>query len=313
MKLALVFPGQGSQHVGMGREFYDAHQSVRDVFARAGEALGLDMAGLCFSGPDMELNRTERTQPALLTASIAAFTVLRAVLRDEGVEPVLVAGHSLGEYTALVAAGALGLEEAVKLTDVRGQFMQSAVPEGKGKMAAILGLDRAQVDAACAEVAAGYVAAANYNCPGQIVISGEAEAVEEAMGRCKEAGAKRAIALAVSVPSHSKLMDGAAEKLSAHLEGISMAEPSVPVVCNSEARAVTDVAELKQALVRQLNGPVLWEDCVGAMTSAGIDTFVEVGPKQVLSGLIRRCDKEVTTLGVENPDSLAKTLEALRG
>ena len=308
MKLALVFPGQGSQHVGMGKDFYDAHASVRDVFARAGEALGYDMAKLCFSGPDMELNRTERTQPALLTASIAAYTLLKA----EGVEPVLVAGHSLGEYTALVAAGALGLEEAVKLTEFRGQLMQSAVPEGKGKMAAILGLDRAQVDAACSETGAGYVAAANYNCPGQIVISGEAVAVEEAMGRCKDAGAKRAIALAVSVPSHSRLMDGAAEKLSAHLEDISMSEPSVPVVCNSEARAVTLVAELKQALVRQLNGPVLWEDCVRAMTSAGVDTFVEVGPKQVLSGLIRRCDKEVTTLGVENPDSLAKTLEALR-
>ncbi len=188
MKIALVFPGQGSQHVGMGSKFHDASQLAREIFGRASKALGYDMAALCFEGPEDELNRTERTQPALVTTSFAALTVLRA----EGVEPALVAGHSLGEYSALVAAGALGLEEALKLTELRGQLMQNAVPKGKGKMAAILGLGRRQVDSACEACETGYVASANYNCPGQIVVSGEAVAVDEAMDRCKQAGAKRA-------------------------------------------------------------------------------------------------------------------------
>lgn len=307
MKTAFVFPGQGSQHTGMAKALYDASAEVRAIFERASGALGYDVASLCFDGPEDELNRTERTQPCLLAASMAAYEVLTAA----GVKAFVMAGHSLGEYSALTAAGALGLEDALKLTEARGQIMQEAVPAGKGKMAAVLGLDRAKVDEACASVSSGYVAPANYNCPGQIVISGEAAAVEEAMAKLKEAGAKRALELAVSVPSHSKLMDSAAGELGKRLEEVELKTPSVTVVANATAGMLTDPAGIRQALVNQLNGPVLWEDSVRAIVKAGVDTFIELGPRKVLSGLIKRIDGSVRILNVEDPESLEKTLSEL--
>lgn len=309
MKTAFVFPGQGSQHVGMAKALFDSSAEVRALFERASEALGYDIAKLCFEGPEEELNRTERTQPCLLVASMAAHTALEAA----GVKAGLMAGHSLGEYSALTAAGALKLEDAVRLTEFRGSVMQEAVPEGAGKMAAVLGLDRAKVDEACASVGSGYVASANYNCPGQIVISGEAKAVEEACEKLKEAGAKRALVLAVSVPSHSRLMDPASERLKERLGEVGISAPSVPVVANATAGEVTEPGAIAGALVRQLNGPVLWEDSVTAMVRAGVDTFIEVGPKKVLSGLIKRIEGSARILNVEDPESLEKTVSELGG
>jgi [acyl-carrier-protein] S-malonyltransferase len=311
MKLAFVFPGQGSQHIGMVKEFYDSRAEVRAVFDEASEALGYDVAKLCFDGPEEELNITSNTQPCLLTASIAAL----AVLRGEGLEAEGFAGHSLGEYTALVAANSLSLTDAVNITRKRGQIMENAVPAGVGMMAAVLGLDRETVDSACAAIKAGYVAPVNYNCPGQIVISGEKAAVEAAMVSLKIQGARRVLPLSVSVPSHSKLMDGAAKELSQYLfrDDIKMQAPEMPVISNADAVFLSTVEETKAALVKQLNNPVLWEDCVATMTKAGFDTFIEVGPGKVLSGLIRRCDKEVTVLNVSDPKTLAATVQSIKG
>ncbi|MEJ2253519.1 MAG: ACP S-malonyltransferase [Nitrospirota bacterium] len=307
MKLAFVFPGQGSQKVGMGRDLHEGLDEVKRLYEKASEALGYDVARLSFEGPEEELNRTERTQPCLLAASMASYLALAS----RGVRADIMAGHSLGEYTALVAAGALPLAHALRATELRGRLMQEAVPEGKGLMAAVLGLERARVQEVCRSVASGYVAPANYNCPGQIVISGERPAVEEAVERLKEAGAKRALALAVSVPSHSRLMEPAAERLAEHLREVPMREPSVPVVGNADARVMGSVQEIKDALVRQLKGPVLWEESVGLMARSGVETFVEAGPGKVLAGLVRRCAPDARALGVEDRESLASTLSAL--
>jgi [acyl-carrier-protein] S-malonyltransferase len=309
MKLAFIFPGQGSQHVGMGKGLYEAFQEVRALYDEASETLGYDMAALSFEGPEKELNLTMRTQPALLTASVAALRTLGL----KGVRPDAVAGHSLGEYTAVVAAGALSFADALRITEYRGKLMQEAVPEGKGLMAAVLGLGREPVDEACASITSGtsgYVAPANYNCPGQIVISGETPAVQEAMERLKEAGAKRVVPLAVSVPSHSRMMDEAAKTLSEHLflGDIEMSDPAIPVICNSEASFLRTADGIKAALVRQLNSPVLWEYSVAAMINEGIETFVEAGPGKVLSGLVKRCSKVAGIHNVQDPESLEKTV-----
>lgn len=306
-ELCFVFPGQGSQYVGMGRNMYEKYDKARKVFEKASETLGYDVASLCFNGPEEELNRTTRTQPCILTVSIAIYKVLI----DKGLKPSVTAGHSLGEYSALVAAGVLDLDKALILTEKRGQFMQEAVPEGKGLMAAILGLQRKEVDEICLSVRSGYVVPANYNCPGQIVIAGEKKAVEEAISLAKEAGAKRAVPLSVSVPSHCALMAEASERLAQLLKDIDFHSPSVPVVNNADALFLNNVESIKSSLVRQLNSPLLWEDSIKAIIDSGIETFVEVGPGKVLSGLIRRIDPKVNVLNVEDNASLEKTLSSL--
>jgi [acyl-carrier-protein] S-malonyltransferase len=308
MKISFVFPGQGAQRVGMCRELWENFDEAKKVYEEASAALGYDVADLSFNGPQEELNRTFRTQPCILTASIAA----NSVLASKGVEPYVVAGHSLGEYSALVAAGVLPLSEAVKLTEKRGMFMQEAVPEGKGLMAAIIGLDRNKVDDICVSVDAGYVSSANYNCPGQVVIAGDKAAVEEAMKLAKSAGAKRALPLAVSAPSHCTLMVGASDRLGELLNTIEFNAPSVPIVNNADAMFLTNAERIKYSLIAQLNSPLLWEDSIRNIVEKGIDTFVEVGPGKVLSGLIRRIESSATVLNVEDMESLNKTLGALK-
>jgi [acyl-carrier-protein] S-malonyltransferase len=297
MKTAFVFPGQGPQYVGMGKDIYEHYPVAKEVFRQASEALGYDVADLCFNGPVEELNRTFRTQPCILTVSSA----LNSVLKEKGIQPSVVAGHSLGEYSALVAAEVISLKDSAILTEKRGRFMQEAVPEGKGLMAAILGLERKKVDEICDSLISGYAAAANYNCPGQIVIAGEKTAVEEAIELCKSAGAKRAIALAVSVPSHCKLMNGASERLGKLLGPMELKDPFIPLVNNADANFLKTAEEIKPSLIRQLNSPLLWEDSIKAIYASGIDTFIEVGPGKVLTGLIKRIVPEAK---ISSADSL---------
>jgi [acyl-carrier-protein] S-malonyltransferase len=289
MSIAFVFPGQGSQYVGMGERIYNTYQEAKLTFEEASEALGYNVAELCFLGPKEELNKTYRTQPCIVTVSIAFYRILK----KRGIEPTSVAGHSLGEYSALVAADVISFSDAVRLTEKRGRFMQAAVPEGKGLMAAILGLNREAVDEVCLSVTSGYVAPANYNCPGQIVIAGEKAAVEDAIAFAKEAGAKRAMALAVSAPSHCALMIEASRALAEELKNIRFNPPRIPIVNNADAIFLNTVDSIKASLVKQLDSPLLWEDSIRTMIDSGIDTFVEVGPGKILTGLIRRIDPTV--------------------
>jgi [acyl-carrier-protein] S-malonyltransferase len=304
----LVFPGQGSQSVGMGRALYDAHAGVRAVFEEAETILGYDVAELCFNGPADRLNLTEYTQPALLTTSIAAFRLLAPA----GLRPLAVAGHSLGEYSALVAAKGLTFGAAVSLVEKRARYMAEAVPSGSGLVAAILGLDAGPLREACLQASAlGVVAPANFNCPGQIVIAGEKAAVERAIELAKAKGCRKAIPLAVSVPVHTPLMRVAAERLAHDVMATAWSELSAPLVNNAEAKALRAPAEVRASLIKQLPSPVLWEDSIRVMSRMGVTTFIEVGPGTVLTGLIKRIVPDAMTLNVQDPKSLDTTLSAL--
>lgn len=311
MSFAFVFPGQGSQSLGMLAALGESRAEVRDTFTEASDALGYDLWALCQQGPETELNRTEKTQPALLTAGVAVWRAWQAV---GGPTPALLAGHSLGEYTALVAAGALDFTAAVKLVEFRGQAMQAAVPDGQGAMAAILGLDDADIAAACAEAAQGEVVSpVNYNSPGQVVIAGAAAAVARAVDACKTRGAKRAVPLPVSVPSHCSLMQPAAEQLAERLAGVALATPRIPVLHNVDVQTHADAEGIRAALVAQLHNPVRWVEIVQALAQAGVGTLLEGGPGKVLAGLTRRIDKELTALPVFDPDTLATALATIKG
>jgi [acyl-carrier-protein] S-malonyltransferase len=311
-KLAFIFPGQGSQAVGMGKDLHDAFPEARAVFEQVDAALGEKLSRLCFEGPEEALKLTANTQPSILAASAAA----AAVLARHGIVPDLVAGHSLGEYSALVAAGACGAAEAAKAVRARGTFMQEAVPQGKGAMSAVLGLAPAKVREVCAAVAAEtgeVVSPANYNEPAQTVIAGAAAAVEKAGGRLKEAGAKRVLPLPVSAPFHCALMAPVRARLEPVLRGIAWKAPSRPVVTNVEATPNADAARIVPLLVEQVTAPVRWIECVEELVRQGVTRLVEVGPGKVLSGLAKRIDKSVEVWNVEDRASLEKALAALKG
>ena len=305
-KLAFVFPGQGSQSVGMLAELASENPQVQDTFAQASEVLGYDLWALTQNGPEADLNATHRTQPALLAASVAVWRVWQA---KGGEQPQVLAGHSLGEYSALVCAGVLDFQDAIKLVQLRGELMQQAVPAGTGAMYAIIGLDDDKVIAACEQAAQGdVVSAVNFNSPGQVVIAGQTEAVARAGEACKEAGAKRALPLPVSVPSHCALMKPAAEKLAVELEKLQVNAPVIPVVNNVDVALPTDPELIRDALVRQLYSPVRWTESVQKLAEMGAEKVLEVGPGKVLTGLIKRIDKSLDVDAINTPDSLNASL-----
>ncbi len=308
-RIACVFPGQGSQYSGMGRRMAEAYPIAREVFERADVVLGFPLSRLCFGGEEQELLKTENTQPAILTTSIACYRVLE----QAGVRPDFVAGHSLGEYTALVAAGSLAFEDALLLVRRRGQYMQEAVPLGQGAMAAILGMPADAVERLCREVAHGQVCApANFNSPQQIVISGHAEAVERAIALARERGARRAVRLPVSAPFHCALMQPAEDRLADDLACVTFADLVIPLVNNVDATIIASGEAARDGLRRQVSRPVRWEESVRRLLAEGVTTFIEVGPGRVLSGLIRTMDRSVRTLAVEDPTSLEETLRELQ-
>lgn len=309
-QVAFVFPGQGSQKVGMLAELAAAHPSIKHTFDEASQALGYDMWDLVQNGEQQQLNLTETTQPVLLTASVAVWRLWQA---QGGAVPALMAGHSLGEFSALVCAGSLQFEDAVKLVRARGQAMQTAVPVGEGAMAAVLGLDDAKIIEICQQASdAGVVEAVNFNSPGQVVIAGQVAAVDKAIELLKAAGAKRAMPLPVSAPFHTSLMRPAGEKLEAALADLNVASPELAVVHNVHGQTESDPAKIKALLVEQIYSPVKWVSCVETMLDKGIETTVECGPGKVLSGLSKRIQKSLTCLNIESPETLDAALAALK-
>lgn len=308
-KTAYIFPGQGSQSVGMGKDLFDNYGAARDVFDAADEALGFSLSDMCFSGDEADLQLTANTQPAILTVSVAAY---RAAIAEGFDEPDLVAGHSLGEYSALVAAGVLNFEDAVRTVRKRGTYMQEAVPIGVGAMAAILGLDVATIEAGCAEAAQGQVCSpANINSPSQVVIAGNSEAIDRACEILKAKGAKRAIKLNVSAPFHCSLMMPAQERLAVDLAQLSYGDLDFPVVHNVDGAVNETALSVADKLTRQVSSPVRWLQSVETMTAAGVDKFIEIGPGKVLTGLVRQINREVAYANVEDSGSLSNTLETL--
>ena len=308
-KIALIFPGQGSQVVGMGKELAESYPEARQTFEEADYALGYKLSQLCFEGPEDQLRLTEITQPAILTTSVAALRVLQSRIS----KPNVVCGHSLGEYSAHVCAGTFSFADAVRTVRNRGKYMQEAVPVGVGSMAAILGMEFAKVAAVCQDAAQGEVCApANINSPEQIVISGNTAAVERATRLADERGAKRAKVLPVSAPFHCSLMKPAQDRLENDLKNITMSKPVYPVACNVDAEMVSDDNRAFGTLVRQVTGAVKWEQCMRLLIAEGVDTFIEVGPGKVLCGLMRQIDRSKPCLNVGDEASLTKTLEALQ-
>ncbi|MGH1440824.1 MAG: ACP S-malonyltransferase [Cellvibrionaceae bacterium] len=308
-KLAFIFPGQGSQKVGMLAELAKEYAVIEETFTEASEVLGYDLWALVQAGPQEELNLTERTQPMLLTASVALW---RAWQQKNGVQPELMAGHSLGEWSALVCAGVVDFKAAVKLVQLRGKYMQEAVPAGEGSMAAIIGLDDDVIVSVCEEAAQGeVVSAVNFNSPGQVVIAGNTAAVDRACELCKEKGAKRAMPLAVSAPFHSALLRPAADRLAEDIAGVTFNTPTIPVAHNVHAKTESDPEAIKKAMIEQIYHPVLWVACVNTLVKEGVDTCVECGPGKVLSGLSKRIDRSIKSLATETPELFSTALSTL--
>jgi [acyl-carrier-protein] S-malonyltransferase len=310
-KVAFLFPGQGSQTVGMGKGFAEKDRDVADIFRTADEVLGFPLSDLIFAGPQETLTETVNAQPAILTASFAFF----AKVKEAGLKADYVAGHSLGEYTALVAAGALSFPDAVKIVRERGRLMEEAVPSGQGTMAAILGMDREKLEEVvkAASTPEEPVELANINCPGQIVISGKTPAVKKAAERTKAEGAKRAVFLEVSGPFHSSLMKPAAEKFAGFLAGFPLRDPEIPVIANVTAKPVRDGEQIRKSLIEQLYSPVLWEDSIRTLIGLGVDTFVEIGPGKVLTGLVKKIDRSAKAVSIHDEESFRTVLEQWEG